>query len=335
MTAAPTAPPAPAAPAAPAPPTAAPRQLRWLLRLHRPAVTAWAAFTVLAAVALLWLGGPLTSDAAAAWKDYRACAFDERCAYDQDAILAQKDLYRLTTYALLTVPLLVAAWAGSALTGREAESGTARLGWTQGVSPLRWLAARLALPALLVTASTALLAALHRWAWTAGDGRVDTAKPWYDAATFYAGGLLPVALALAGLAAGALAGLLLGRSLPALAAGAAALGALWTALHHALPHLWPSVTRVSGPDEGPSGSGLWVGEGVLVAGGERADAPCLNALAPGCRGELEQLGATGFYRDFHPAAHYWPLQLVGAGVLLLVTALLTVAAFRLLRRRTA
>src|SRR5690606_6526001 len=114
VTAAPTAPPAPAAPAAPPPPTAAPRQLRWLLRLPRPAVTAWAAFTVLAAVALLWLGGPLTSDAAAAWKDYRACAFDERCAYDQDAILAQKDLYRLTTYALLTVPLLVAAWAGGA-----------------------------------------------------------------------------------------------------------------------------------------------------------------------------------------------------------------------------
>src|SRR5690606_41627405 len=106
-----------------------------------------------------------------------------------------------------------------------------------GVAPGRWLAARAALAALLGAASTGLLAGLRRGAWTAGDGRVGTAKPWYGAATFYAGGLLPVALALAGLAAGALAGLLLGRSLPALAAGAAALGALWTALHHALPHL--------------------------------------------------------------------------------------------------
>src|SRR5690606_5452903 len=145
-------------------------------------------------------------------------------------------------------------------TGREAESGTARLGWTQGVSPVRWLAARLTLPALLVTASTALLAALHRWAWTAGDGRVDTAKPWYDAATFYAGGLLPVALALAGLAAGALAGLLLGRSLPALAAGAAALGALWTALHHALPQPVALGHPGQRPGRGPVGRGP-VGQG--------------------------------------------------------------------------
>lgn len=233
------------------------------------------------------------------------------------------------------MPVLVAAWAGSALTGREAESGPARLGWTQGVSPVRWLAVRLTLPALLVTASTALLAALHRWAWTAGDGRVDTAKPWYDAATSYAGGLLPVALALAGLAAGALAGLLLGRSLPALAAGAAALAALWTALHHALPHLWPSVTRVSRPDEGPSGSGLWGQRGRPGRRGRAGGRPVPERVGTGLPGRTGAARRHRLLPRLHPAAHYWPLQLVGAGVLLLVTALLTVAAFRLLRRRTA
>lgn len=42
----------------------------------------------------------------------------------------------------------------------------------------------------------------------------------------------------------------------------------------------------------------------------------------------------GFYRDLHPAAHYWPLQLVAAsGALLPAAVLVTLAAFRLLRRR--
>ncbi|GAA2549139.1 MULTISPECIES: ABC transporter permease [Streptomyces] len=333
MTAAPTLPAAPAG--RPDHPHRPPRQLRWLLRLHRPAVLVWTAFVLVTGAALLWLGGPLTDASAAAWKEYNACAFAERCSYDQDAIVRYKDVYSYTTIALLAAPFLVAAWAGGSLTGRETESGTARLAWTQGVTPARWLAARLALPAVLVAVSTGLLVHLHRLAWTAGEGRIDTAKPWYDFATFYANGTVPVALALAGLCAGALEGLLLRRSLAALTTATVVLGGLWATVHTALPHLWPTVTRVSSLRDGPSGTGITTGEGVLTADGDRLTAPCSSGMIPGCRTELADLGAVNFYRDVHPVAHYWPLQLTASGVLLAVAALLVLAAFRVLRLRTA
>ncbi|MFJ9662798.1 ABC transporter permease [Streptomyces griseoflavus] len=315
-------------------PAHAPRQLRWLLRLHRPALLAGAALVLLTGAGLLWLGGPLADASAAAWKQYNACAYDERCSYDQDAVIRYKDVYNYTTYAVLAVPVLVAAWAGGSLTGREMESGTARLAWTQGVSPARWLASRLALPAALAFAATGLLTLLHRLAWTGTEDRIDTALVWDHYPTFYANGTLPAALALAGLAIGVLAGLLLRRAVAALAVATAALGALWAAVHTALPHLWPAVTKVTSLREGPRGEGIWAGQGVLTADGDRLDAPCLTSMLPGCETTLSDMGAVGFYRDFHPAAHYWPLHLVASGIVLAVAALLAYAAFRLLRHRT-
>ncbi|GAB2869515.1 hypothetical protein GCM10027074_41470 [Streptomyces deserti] len=318
-------------------PAPAPRQLRWLLRLHRPALYLWTALVLVTGAALLWLHGPLTDAAAAAWTQYDACGFasSEPCAYDQDAILRYKDVYTYTTAAVLAVPFLVAAWAGGVLSGRELESGTARLAWTQSVSPARWLAARLALPAALVTAGSGLLVLLHHLAWTAGEGRIDTAKPWYDSPTFHANGPTTVALALAGLFAGALAGLVLRRTLAALATAAVAVAALWTAVHLSLPRLWPTVTHVSSLKHGPSGTGITVAEGLVTSTGARLpDASCGSGLIPECDAAYARMDAVGFYREYHPQSHYWPLHLMATGVLLAVTALLALAAFRLLRHRT-
>ncbi|MFF6828322.1 hypothetical protein [Streptomyces longwoodensis] len=138
-------------PTAPGRPTALARDLRWLLRLHRPTLYIWAALVVVLAAALLWLAGPLTDASADAWRDYNACRDGGRCSYYQDAILRYKDVYSYTTLALTALPFLVAAWSGAALIGRELESGTAHLAWTQGVSPARWLAVKLAAPAVLVS----------------------------------------------------------------------------------------------------------------------------------------------------------------------------------------
>ncbi len=325
-------------PAAPPPaPAAPPRQFRWLLRLHRPALYAWTGLVLALAGLLLWLGGPLTDASAAGWQQYNAYQADAAKAYDQDAILLYKDVSQYTSVALLVVPFLVAAWAGASLIGRELESGTARLAWTQGVTPTRWLAAKLALPAALITTGTALAALLHHLAWSAGRGRVDTAKPWYSVETLYAGGPVIVALALAGLAAGALLGLLLRRSLAALIGAACTTGVLWIAMFLALPHLWPTATRVSSLREGPSGSGLGVAEGLLTADGDRLDIPryCGSSHDPSCATLFDRLNAVSFYKDYHPESHYWALQLMATAVLLAVTALLTVSAFRVLRHRTA
>jgi hypothetical protein len=319
------------APAAPPP-----RHLRGLLRLHRPALYVWTGLVVVLAALLLWLGGPLTDASAAAWQQYDACQMDPACAYDQDAILLYKDVSLYTSFGVLVLPFLVAAWAGASLIGREVETGTARLAWTQGVSPTRWLVAKLALPAALVTAGTALLALLHHLAWTAGQGRVDTAKAWYTIETLYTGGPVLVALALAGLAAGALLGLLQRRSLPALVGAVCATAVLWGATQSALPGLWPTVTQVSSLRDGPKGSGITVAEGLLTADGDRVDPQsCGSSIQPSCQELFDRLDAVGFYKDYHPASHHWPLQFMATGVLLTVAALLTVLAFRVLRHRTA
>lgn len=309
---------------------------RWMVRLHRPALLLWAALVLTLTAVLLWLWGPLADASADAWQQYNACQ-TESCAYDQDAILRYKDYYAYATYAVFTVPFLVAAWSGAALIGRELESGTARLAWTQSVSPVRWLAAKLALPALLVTVGTGVLVALHRRAWVAADGRVDNAKGWSEFATFYTNGPVIVALALAGLVIGALVGLSLRSTFGALGGGLAGTALLWLGTQTVLPHLWSTVTKVTpmAHQVGPSGNGISVTQGVVTSTGARiADARCTSDTTAQCQAYYADLDAVSYFNDYHPASHYWPLQWTATGVVLAVTALLALLTFRVLRRRT-
>ncbi|MFJ9347046.1 ABC transporter permease [Streptomyces sp. NPDC101237] len=292
---------------APAPEHAArPHLTRWVLRLHRPALYVWTGLVVALTALLLLLHGPLTDAAADAWRHYDACTDLQRCRYDQKAILRYKDWYNYATLAVAAAPFLTAAWAGG-MFGKELESGTARLAWTQSSTPVRWLTVRLAVPAAAVAAGTALLVWLHRLAWTAGEGRIDTAKPWFDVWTFHTNGPTLVALALCGLAAGALTGLLTRRTLPALGLGLLLTGALWAGAQSLLPHLWP--TRAAAGDAFRAlHSSDWT-----VRSGEQAGIP---------------------YGDYHPASHTWPLQLTAGALLLAVAALLTLGCFLALRRLT-
>ncbi|MGW4908487.1 ABC transporter permease [Streptomyces sp. NPDC004270] len=283
-----------------------PRLTRWLLRLHRPALSVWAALVLVTAAVLLLLYGPLADAAAEAWHQYDSCTDWRNCSYDQNAILRYKDWYTYATLAVAAVPLLAAGWAGGAF-GKELESGTARLAWTQSSTPVRWLAVRLAVPAAAVAAGTALLVWLHHLAWAAGNGRIDTAKQWYDVWTFHTNGPTLVALALCGLAAGALAGLLSRRTLPALGLGLLVTGVVWVAAQLLMPHLWPTRTS-TGKAFFALPNSSWT-----VRTGKHAEVP---------------------YGDYHPASHYWPLQLTTTALLLAVTALLTLGCFLALRRLT-
>ncbi|TXJ79074.1 ABC transporter permease [Streptomyces lavendulae] len=316
-------------------PTAAPadrpRQTRWLLRLHRPALYTWAVLWLALVALLIALSGPLADAAAEGWRQYEACGMSERCSYDQNAILRYKSSYDYATIALNVLPFLLAAWAGAALTGRELESGTARLAWTQATSPARWLAVRLAVPALGVTVCTALLAWLHHRAWAAGQGRIDSAKEWYDRFTFHAGGPTLVAMALAGLAAGALAGLLLRRTLPALAVGLVAAGVVRGLTELAMPHLWPAVTRLSTVDQGFLGKGMVVDQGMVTASGAHVPPPTCDSPAS-CATAFDRF--TGRYNTYQPQSHLWDLQLTTTALTLAVAALLVTGCFLVLRRQT-
>ncbi|WP_329526803.1 ABC transporter permease [Streptomyces sp. NBC_01462] len=308
--------------------------VRTVLRLHRPALYAGAGLFAVLTGLLLWLHGPAMDAAATAWRQYDHCQ-EAACAYDQDSLLVYKSVSQYATIAVTCVPFLVAAWAGASLFGRELETGTARLSWSQSVSPARWLAVKLALPAALVTAGTSVLVLLHQRTWRRSQTRIDTAKDWTDALTFHANGPTTVALALFGLAAGALTGLALRRSLAALALSVLCTAAVGLGTGLALPHLWPTVRTVTDlHHNGPTGVGITVDEGLLTStGGHLADPHCGSDLSTPCRELYAKLRAVGFYRDSHPYSHYWPLQWVAAGIVLALAALAGLTAFRLLTRQ--
>lgn len=310
----------------------APRGLTWsVLRLHRTALYVGGAALVAFAAAMVWMY-VIGDDARVSTGP---CSTPGYCP-NLTASTFEDQTYRrivsLTAEALSYLMFPVGAWAGGALIGRELESGTARLAWTQSVTPLRWLAAKLAVPALLLTAGTTTAVLLNVWA--RQDGGPDLALDWYFSDTFITTGPAAVTYALAGLALGALAGLVTRRALPAAGLGFAATLAFYNLMDRYRWDLWPtSSVTVSDPDAYhlPQ-SALHMSSGYVLTSGERSEGYfCRDMPGPGC---LKEGDVTGHYTVFHPQSHHWPLQLMDAGIALAVAALATAGAFWLLRRRT-
>ncbi|MBT2675819.1 hypothetical protein J7E95_34510 [Streptomyces sp. ISL-14] len=298
-------------------PARGPRGLLWaMLRLHRSALWFWVMLMAVGAGALLWAYGP---GADAAWAEYHrmGCGTATEpglgCDYTGPAYSRYDTAVGIGTGALGLTPFLTAAWAGGALIGRELESGTAQLAWTQSVSPARWLAAKLAVPAVLLTAGTGGLLLVNLWA--RQDGDPNLVGDWYLPDVFLGTGPTAVAYPLAGLALGALAGLLWRRALPAAGVGFAVTLVLYNVLERYRDHLWPTATRSE------------KGELELPRSAWQQDWDITWGRYPG-EGTPLATSAT-----FHPRSHFWPLQYVETGIVLVVAAAATLAAFRLLHRR--
>ncbi|MGY1498989.1 ABC transporter permease [Streptomyces sp. QTS52] len=307
--------------------------LTWtLLRVHRSALWFWLLYVVVVAGVLLWTYGPGTN--AAMDELVRSGCRDggmPNLGCDTLGPLGSRWDSGVVLGSLLVffAPFLIAAWAGASLIGRELEDGTAQLAWTQSVSPARWLAAKLAVPAVLITAGMLLLTVLHRLMWAAGSELRQGNFNWYDSQIFEPNGTLATAYALAGLAVGVLAGMALRRSLPALGVGVVAIGIVVQQFQSLRPHLWPAETRQS-PGGFPDEGGMTVAKGSYTSTGARIpDLFCDDRAACIARNDV-----AGVYRDYHPASHFWPLQLMETGILLALATVAALIAFALLKRRT-
>jgi hypothetical protein len=285
--------------------------LRALGRTHRTALGLWLTALAVAAAALIWLHSfgdearaGMSACATPPTDGLPSCAAVEAITADE----AYANGIAVLADALSLVMFPVAAWAGGALIGRELESGTAQLAWTQSVSPLRWLTAKLAAPAALLTAGTGGLVLLNDWA--RGDGNPNLVGDWYDPDAFVSTGPVAVGYALAGLALGALAGLVWRRALPAAGVALAASLLLHSVLERYRENLWPAVTRTE------AGSLELPRSAFQIAW---ADTPRHGVLLTRA--------------TFHPESHFWPLQYMETGLLLAVAGTATAAAFLLLARR--
>ncbi|MFE9031640.1 hypothetical protein ACFYOA_36200 [Streptomyces iakyrus] len=296
---------------APAPAVRPGGLVRTVARTHRTALVLALLVLATATAALTWLHSlgdeARAGDSACATPPtdrLPSCAAVE--AITTDEVYASGLAMIATVLSWVMFP--VAAWAGGALIGRELESGTAQLAWTQSVTPARWLAAKLAAPAALLTSGTGALVLVNVWA--RGDADPDLTGDWYYPYVFVSTGPVAVAYALAGLALGALAGLVWRRALPAAGVALAASLLLYNLLERHREDLWPTVSRIApGSIELPRSAFqvTW-------------DTPAPH-------------GVRISHATFHPQSHFWPLQYVETGLLLAVAATATAAAFVLLARR--
>ncbi|MFJ6013141.1 hypothetical protein [Streptomyces sp. NPDC092952] len=235
--------------------------------------------------------------------------------------------HQLLEYAglvMMLVPAFVGMFVAGPMVARELESGTFRLSWSQGISPARWLAAKLAVPAVATVAGVSVLSAVYTWAVPRAD-RTQYPMETYDRTVYGSMGTVPVGYTLCMLALGTLAGLLLRRTFPAMIATVVAYAPLTAIMNRVREDLWPTV-RVTENQWVRDNTTWLVDSETLTASGKPLDpAVCGEPGAPAaCKGAVD-------YVDYHPLSHFWPLQLVETGILLAVAALAVALAFRVLR----
>ncbi|WP_329156753.1 ABC transporter permease [Streptomyces anulatus] len=311
--------------------------VRVLLRVHRRSL--WGAGALLAAVAAALVIAVLRADYLMA--DFansgcttsgsvRAC-FQPARNY-ADSMLEVSRIPDYASLVLVVLPAVAGAFLAGPLIAREWENGTFRLSWTQSVSPVHWLIARLAAPAVLVVPGTVALTAVLAWAQPrTGKGYPAAWDEWF---TFMASGTVPVASTLFALALGAFIGLRLRRTVPAIAVSLFVSGLVTFVLIMLRDSLWPAVRDTFVPGSGyrwPDRAAI-VEWGWVTNGGDVLPADICTGSSLDLEVCLSEQGVAQGYLDHHPASHYWPLQLVETGILLALAALAVFAAFRVLRR---
>jgi hypothetical protein len=325
-------------------------RLGWVTwRRHRSTVLATVAVLGLIGIYLVVSGFQLRS----AWHAVQACTPQHTAACN----FAWTDFKNghsnpgILSALFLFAPLLVGAFAGAPLIGRELETGTFRYTWTQGVGRTRWAVAMAVTGAVVVAVLTGGFGALIAWhdhpLWQAD------ITPRMQASEFPSTGIAPIGWALVAYGAGLLAGLLLRRVLPALGLAVVttfglAFAASKLRLHYLAPlktsslqyvpqsqglsQWWEKAGRTVSTTEVDAvlrAGGL---QGLDAGGGSVSAAPGDSAADPTTY--LLQHGYTQ-WTSYQPGSRYWAFQWIEFGWLAAVALLLVTATVLLLRHRDA
>ncbi|WP_405797536.1 ABC transporter permease [Streptomyces sp. NBC_01506] len=313
--------------------TLTPRGPAWVaVRQHRLAL--WTALLVVILAVGCWVSARIWVGSAGFEV---SCGKGCRATTNAAGWFGWAENYLAGTAVLL--PLLVVAFTAGPLIARELDSGTYRLAWTQSVSPARWLAIRLVCAAVVATAGTVLLVIIFRGSRSYIDseplGALYPSMFWGDTGAFPALGVTAVGYVLLAVAVGALAAVLVRRTLPAMAAGLVATAGVGLLFTRVRPHLWPTLTAEGDAMGGPQAdsAGTWITQrGVVLPDGSRMTyEQCWDMGLSKSPCDPHTANVSGFV-DYHPEGHFWPLQLVETGLVLLLAAACVFAAFKVLRR---
>jgi hypothetical protein len=255
---------------------------------------------------------------------------------------------------LQLAPALIGAFAAAPVLARELETGTFRYAWTQGLRRDRQTIARLAVLAVAITAAAGAFSLVFSWFIQPFVAQGDLSV--LSATVFDTRGL--AAWTLAALTIGAFAGMLIRRIIPAMAVtlgGYLGLDLLtWLVLRPHYPvALVTSNPRLFDASSAPNSGGRsassqpwtlstwWTGPG-----GKAANQSVVNqvlALFPrNGRPKVKETPAQAFAQHgitqwwrYIPVSRFWPMQLIEAGWLLVVSLLLVAATVWLVRHRAS
>ncbi len=307
------------------------RRLAWVSwRQYRMSAAGAAAFLGVLALYLLIMGLRIRG-AYAAVADCSLSAPGKRCVgafllFDNDYFL----IAETSAAVLLAVPALAGVFAGAPILARELDSGTFRFAWTQGAGRTRPTLARLALPALTLTAAAAAFSQLFGWFfYPFFAGREFAQASAFAPIYFTLTGIAFAAWTLTAFAIGALAGVLIRRAVPAMAAALAAWsGLLLATLLFLRRHYEAPLTTRTGQTSPSSWviSNWWTGPNGQRVTSENQIIAILNG---GPHPGYTQ------WTIYQPATRYWHFQLIEGGWLLALSLLLIAATIWMVRRRAA
>jgi hypothetical protein len=238
------------------------------------------------------------------------------------------------------VPLLIGLFWGVTSVGRELDTGTHLLVWTQSVRQRDWLRGKIATLLAMALIWGAAVSAIVTW-WSGTLNSLEANR--FDPGKFDAQGVVPVAFALFGASLGLAAGAVIRRVLPALAVTVVGFIAVrLSVVSYIRPHyLAAKVATVPAFRRTPDlPTGSWTLSRELLVNGRPLSGPV--DLPAACRlpnkdaveACIQKQGLSTRIK-YQPASHYWPFQWIESGIFVALAAMLIVVAVMAVRRRDA
>ncbi|MGH3277529.1 MAG: hypothetical protein ACRDNW_00115 [Trebonia sp.] len=253
-------------------------------------------------------------------------------------------LANICSLLMQLAPVLLGAFAGAPLLARELETGTFRYAWTQGFGRERQAIAKLALVGLTLAVLAWAFSKLFAWffqpfLWVEQMNQMSTE------AVFDTRGLVFPAFTLVAFMIGACLGMLFRRIIPAMAATLGVylvirLGAWAVRGQYPLSVVTSNAKQFTAFGTPAQPGFPWIlNSWITGRGGKPASQAILNQVH-------DNLGGTGtqavsvpkgytIWTKWIPMSHYWPMQIIEAGWLLILAIAIGAAAVWLVRRRAA
>jgi ABC-type transport system involved in multi-copper enzyme maturation permease subunit len=221
---------------------------------------------------------------------------------------------------LLAVPVVIGMFWGAPLLGRELESGTYRLAWTQSITRVRWLAVKVLLVGLASIAAAEIVSLLVTW-WSAPIDHVNMNR--LTPSVFDRRGIVAIGYTAFAFALGLTAGALIRRTLPAMASTLVAFVIVRVLVNGQRAHLQAPLKLVGSKHTGPigvAGGGIappLPGAWLLSA---TTQAKCTIGTGAGAR-TCPDTPFRVLY-TYQPASRFWSFQIYETAIFLALALIL-------------